>query len=449
MTRTLFLSKTEIKFERLFWDLFGRDSVSKLDRSYTYLFELCSRENRVVTRYPSDRLFALAARKCHISALSGPWPGAARGEELLPLDQLPVRPPYVVLPARFLAPEEVQSLQSAIQFVEQQSRRSDLGELPEGFVLCSRAGVPLAKMKNSAYLQHHLVATGNILQVRSVVVEMFFEEKLDDVLESMPPWAQLFAAELQLKLKKLTRDAADAAMQVASSTEKRERAELIAQRVASEFRPFVHSLKNDKDEVVEQSFVRWIKSNYKRFGALWTTSQVATLVAEEERMQKSKLWIVAGLPGSGKSETARRLTQKEPRAAWCVLDSDMVSERVIKAGLGLAGRDVNDRDSAEYKLTFRDAVYETMYDLAAQNLQCCKNVVLAAPFSTELRDEDWDEKLKTRTGAGSVEVLVVVCSEETRRERMIKRGAERDTAKLKLWENKSLEVKCKHKVINT
>ncbi len=59
----------------------------------------------------------------------------------------------------------------------QQAQRDDLGKVPEGFVLGFH-GIPLAKMKNTSYLAHHQVATGNLLQVRLILVDLFFAEKV-------------------------------------------------------------------------------------------------------------------------------------------------------------------------------------------------------------------------------------------------------------------------------
>jgi len=131
--------------------------------------------------------------------------------------------------------------------------------------------------------------------------------------------------------------------------------------------------------------------------------------------------------------------------------SDEVSQRLVGAGLELAGRDANDRDSATYKETFRAPVYETMFDLCAQ--QTC-DVVLVGPFTSELRDAFWIDKLQSRFGKRvEIDVVVVVVSEKTRRARMISRGAERDRPKLANWEEHSANVAnlgkilCPHRVV--
>ena len=52
-------------FEKSFLDLVGEDVVSKfecLDKEWTYLFEMCTQQNRVVTAYDTDRIFLIGAR---------------------------------------------------------------------------------------------------------------------------------------------------------------------------------------------------------------------------------------------------------------------------------------------------------------------------------------------------------------------------------------------------
>lgn len=195
------------KFERLFWNLFGRRNVDLLSRGSTYLFELCCEENRVVTRYPIDVLFLLACRVCRNECLLFSE-GAAQSAEMLSnheLDRLSEALGTTKRPSRFPAKSEgLNSLAEVKQWVEAQSQRVDLGSVPEGFVAFLH-GVPVAKMKNSTYLSHHLVATGDVLQVRNAVVDLFFEGKLDDLEASLPSWARLFAAELEIKIRDLER----------------------------------------------------------------------------------------------------------------------------------------------------------------------------------------------------------------------------------------------------
>ncbi len=138
--------------------------------------------------------------------------------------------------------------------------------------------------------------------------------------------------------------------------------------------------------------------------------------------------IVTGPAGAGKSVYARKLAEE---AGACLIDSDVATERLVRAGMQLAGLDPDDRDSPEYKRAYRDAVYEAMFDLAAANLAHVP-VVLAGPFTREGGEADWPERLERRLGVRPL-LHFVWCPLELRRERMLARGEQRDRPKLRDW----------------
>jgi predicted kinase len=140
--------------------------------------------------------------------------------------------------------------------------------------------------------------------------------------------------------------------------------------------------------------------------------------------------LVSGPPASGKTHYARRLAAQ---LGACLLDSDTTTERLIRAGMVLAGLDPNDRDSPAYKMTYRDAVYEAMFDLAVENLAHVP-VVLAGPFTREGGQEDWPDRLHARLGVRP-ELHYVWCPPEIRRQRMAARAEPRDLAKISDWES--------------
>ncbi|MDB4294714.1 ATP-binding protein [Akkermansiaceae bacterium] len=142
------------------------------------------------------------------------------------------------------------------------------------------------------------------------------------------------------------------------------------------------------------------------------------------------LHVICGAAGVGKSTYGNKLAA-ELRA--CFLDSDTVSEPVVQAGMKSAGMDSDDRDSPEYQLAFRDAVYECLYTVAAENLPAI-SVVMVGPFTREIHQEGWLRSLEERF---DVEVVCyfVTCDEETRRERIEKKANPRDAWKLAHWED--------------
>lgn len=138
--------------------------------------------------------------------------------------------------------------------------------------------------------------------------------------------------------------------------------------------------------------------------------------------------VVSGPPASGKTRYAHQLGRE---LGACVLDSDEVAERLVRAGLALAGLDPNDRDSPAYKDAYRDAVYETLFDLAVVNLSAVP-VVIAGPFTREGGEADWPGRLRQRLGVRPV-MHFVWCDPEVRRRRVIARGEPRDRPKLADW----------------
>ncbi len=142
-----------------------------------------------------------------------------------------------------------------------------------------------------------------------------------------------------------------------------------------------------------------------------------------------RLHVVFGPPASGKTVYARKLAAT---LGACLLDSDEVTERMVRAGLELAGFDPDDRHSPAYKTSFRDAVYETLFDLAVSNLPNAP-VVIAGPFTREGGEEDWPDRLEARLGAVP-EFHFVWCPPEVRKARIISRGAARDLPKLAAWD---------------
>jgi predicted kinase len=144
----------------------------------------------------------------------------------------------------------------------------------------------------------------------------------------------------------------------------------------------------------------------------------------------ARLTVICGPAGAGKSTFGRKLA-KETGA--CLLDSDTVTEPVVRAGMELGGLDPDDRDSPQYREAFRGPVYECLFSVAAENLSFC-DVILVGPFTSEIRDPDWPNWLFERFGV-EPEVIFVWADDEVRRQRIEGRENPRDAAKLADWDN--------------
>ncbi len=141
-------------------------------------------------------------------------------------------------------------------------------------------------------------------------------------------------------------------------------------------------------------------------------------------------FIVCGSPGAGKTTYARQLAAARHAA---LLDIDTVTERLVRIALGQSGRSEDDRDSDYFKRTFREPVYETLFDIARENLPV-EDVVIVGPFTREVKDPGWPSRLAVSLGS-VVEVHYVQCAPDIRRHRLALRGDARDKAKLEDWEN--------------
>jgi predicted kinase len=141
-------------------------------------------------------------------------------------------------------------------------------------------------------------------------------------------------------------------------------------------------------------------------------------------------FIVCGTPGSGKTTYARRLAADRHAT---LLDIDTVTERLVRIALAETGRSADDRDSGYFKRTFREPIYETLFDIARENLPV-QDVVVVGPFTKEIQEADWPARLSTHLGC-AVEVHYVRCPPDVRRTRLAHRGDARDLAKLEDWDN--------------
>lgn len=179
-------------FSELFWRLFGTDT-SMLVPGNTYLFELCSVYNQIVTAYEKDHVVFLGAfsndsgkaLKEHSEEISKEW----------------IKPKKI--------PFNFNSWKDLEEFVEAESKNQIYGKNPEGFVAYID-GYPAFKLKNSKYLELHGVFTGDRMFVRKNLVNLFFKGNLDDVENDLPDVSKKFVEHLKEKYRDVWKEVCSA-----------------------------------------------------------------------------------------------------------------------------------------------------------------------------------------------------------------------------------------------
>lgn len=172
MINTGMVQDYDKSFGDLFWSIFqGNPDEIFPDVNYTFMFELCTPYNRIVTKYEKPTIFLLSAR----SNVDGHYvvqTDFLRDIAIACGASLPI--------THYLCDIGVDSLVKAQDWVE--SRATDLryGEFSEGFVLYD-GGTPVAKFKNSNYLALHHIGGGDTKHSKNVLIEAFFAGSVDDI----------------------------------------------------------------------------------------------------------------------------------------------------------------------------------------------------------------------------------------------------------------------------
>jgi predicted kinase len=176
---------------------------------------------------------------------------------------------------------------------------------------------------------------------------------------------------------------------------------------------------------------------------------------ESEQMTTPRAFFVIGPAGSGKTSVARLLA-RESGAAY--IDKDTTCNRFTEALLEAAGTDKNERDNNPYyQSVVMDLEYQTILDLARDNLALGRSVVLDAPFGRYFPNPAFlDQVAEQHSWPSTVEPVVVQVKVDgaTARERIRARGYARDASKLADWDSfwekaqaNECRWRCSHRVV--
>jgi len=146
----------------------------------------------------------------------------------------------------------------------------------------------------------------------------------------------------------------------------------------------------------------------------------------------TKLVLIGGMPGSGKTYIGKELAKK----TGLFVDKDTISRFFTEKMLLELGTNIDDRESEIYLSNIRELEYKTMMKHAFENLELGHNVLCSAPFIKEFEDEKWLDDISFEADLLDSEILKIWVHVDfpTARERIISRGASRDTWKLSNWD---------------
>ena len=147
---------------------------------------------------------------------------------------------------------------------------------------------------------------------------------------------------------------------------------------------------------------------------------------------KKRMILVTSPPASGKTFVSQQLAKKLPHVVY--LDKDALiplSKRIFL----VAGEEYN-RSSEFFEEHIRNFEYEAILDIAFEALKYEDLVLINAPFTREVRDNDYMINLKTKLAEHNAELVLIwiVTDIEVSHKRMIERNSPRDTWKLANWD---------------
>ncbi len=147
---------------------------------------------------------------------------------------------------------------------------------------------------------------------------------------------------------------------------------------------------------------------------------------------KKRMILVTSPPASGKTFVSKQLAKNIPNIVY--LDKDALiplSSQIFK----VVGEE-NNRSSAFFEEHIRNYEYIAILDIAFEALEYADLVLINAPFTREVRDNEYIKNLKEKLASKNAELIViwVVTDIEVSRQRMIKRNSPRDTWKLANWD---------------
>ncbi|MBQ3061575.1 MAG: AAA family ATPase [Lachnospiraceae bacterium] len=145
-----------------------------------------------------------------------------------------------------------------------------------------------------------------------------------------------------------------------------------------------------------------------------------------------KLILVTSPPACGKTFVSKEISKALDHVIY--LDKDTLIG-LSKQIFVVANEEYN-RSSDFFEEHIRNYEYDVVVDLALEALDYDDTALINAPFTRELRDKEYMRGLKARLAAKGAKLVViwVETDPEIVHKRMIDRNSDRDTWKLRNWD---------------
>jgi predicted kinase len=145
-----------------------------------------------------------------------------------------------------------------------------------------------------------------------------------------------------------------------------------------------------------------------------------------------KLILVTSPPACGKSYVTKKVAKAMENCVYLDKDSLIILSKVIFE----AANEEYNRSSDFFEKYVRDPEYDAIMQIAYEALEYNDTVFVNAPFTREIEDKDYMDKLKAKLELMDTRLVViwVHTDVEVCRRRMIARNSDRDTWKLEHWD---------------
>lgn len=145
-----------------------------------------------------------------------------------------------------------------------------------------------------------------------------------------------------------------------------------------------------------------------------------------------KLILVTSPPASGKTFVSKQLAKALTNCVYLDKDTLIVLSKKI---FEVANEEFN-RSSDFFEENIRNPEYDAILDLGIEAIEYNDTVLINAPFTREIRDNNFLDSLRVRLAEKNAELAVVWVHTDIDvvKQRMIDRDSERDTWKINNWD---------------